>query len=349
MAELLALADPESGRAVARPPPRLHRAGPGHPPAVPRSPALYESTRPVEVARVQRCRGGHFVAANVMFEPGDHAIVVWPSLPEPSRGRARRRRGRDVCTSSTQGNGWAIDVEAAASPRSPPEDAPRRRQRAAQPDGLPPGRRDVPGRWPRIARGRLRHPPVRRGLPLPRGRPDRPPAGGCRLSDRRASRVGVMSKSFALAGLRIGWLVTLRRAVCWTRRPGSRTTRRSAPSAPAEILALVALRAREGRPRAVAVDRYCLTSRSLDGFFERQAGALPLGSPGWRLDRLPRAAGRRCRSTASPRTSSRRRACCSRRGRSSGIPATTSGWGSAGPTDGRRSSGSRPSLQRTLG
>jgi aspartate/methionine/tyrosine aminotransferase len=79
-----------------------------------------------------------------------------------------------------------------------------------------------------------------------------------------------MSKSFALAGLRIGWVAT---------RDRDRLTRVAAfkdytticSSAPAEVLALIALKARDrvlGRSRAIVTANLPL----LDGFFERWAG-----------------------------------------------------------------------------
>ena len=80
--------------------------------------------------------------------------------------------------------------------------------------------------------------------------------------------VGVMSKSFALAGLRIGWLAThdarLRDAAA---RFKDYTT--ICASAPAEILSLVALRAREAvlaRSRSIVDANLAL----LDGFFARR-------------------------------------------------------------------------------
>jgi aspartate/methionine/tyrosine aminotransferase len=93
--------------------------------------------------------------------------------------------------------------------------------------------------------------------------------------------VGVMSKSFALAGLRIGWLAThdtglLDRAA----RFKDYTT--ICASAPAEILSLVALRARDrvlGRSRGIVDGNLAL----LDAFFVRRAGQIawerPRGGP----------------------------------------------------------------------
>jgi aspartate/methionine/tyrosine aminotransferase len=102
--------------------------------------------------------------------------------------------------------------------------------------------------------------------------------------------VGVMSKSFALAGLRIGWLAThdadlLDRAM----RFKDYTT--ICASAPSEILALTALRARDAvlaRSRSIVEANLAL----VDGFLERQAAHIgwvrprggPIGFPELRAD-----------------------------------------------------------------
>ncbi len=82
--------------------------------------------------------------------------------------------------------------------------------------------------------------------------------------------IGVMSKSFALAGLRIGWLASHDRALLDAAARFKDYTTICA-SAPAEILALIALRARErvlARSQAIVEANLAL----LDGFFARQAG-----------------------------------------------------------------------------
>ena len=93
--------------------------------------------------------------------------------------------------------------------------------------------------------------------------------------------VGVMSKSFALAGLRIGWLATRdARLLDAAARFKDYTT--ICASAPAEVLAIVALRARDlslGRSRAIVDPNLAL----VDGFMARQSGRFrwtrPRGGP----------------------------------------------------------------------
>jgi aspartate/methionine/tyrosine aminotransferase len=97
---------------------------------------------------------------------------------------------------------------------------------------------------------------------------DRLPAG----ADTSATGVsiGVMSKSFALAGLRIGWIATRDRDLL-ARLASFKDYTTICASAPAEVLALIALRERDtvlARNRAIVEANLPL----LDAFFERWAG-----------------------------------------------------------------------------
>jgi aspartate/methionine/tyrosine aminotransferase len=90
-----------------------------------------------------------------------------------------------------------------------------------------------------------------------------------------------MSKSFALAGLRIGWLATHDGSLL-DRAASFKDYTTICASAPAEILSLIALRAREpvlARSRAIVEGNLAL----LDAFFERRAGQVswvrPRGGP----------------------------------------------------------------------
>ena len=84
--------------------------------------------------------------------------------------------------------------------------------------------------------------------------------------------LGVMSKSFALAGLRIGWLATRDRALL-ARVAAFKDYTTICSSAPSEILALIALRAREvvlARSQAIVAANLPL----LDAFFAARAETL---------------------------------------------------------------------------
>lgn len=106
--------------------------------------------------------------------------------------------------------------------------------------------------------------------------------------DERAVSVGVMSKSFALAGLRIGWLATRDRGVLdRCARLKDYTTICSA--APSEVLALIGLRAREtvlARSRAIVAANLLV----LDDFFARRADAFTWVRPRGSSTGFPRLA-----------------------------------------------------------
>ena len=134
---------------------------------------------------------------------------------------------------------------------------------------------------------------------------------------QRGVSLGVMSKSFAMAGLRIGWLATRDRDLL-ARCAAFKDYTTICSSAPSEILALIGLRAREqvlARSLRIVDDNLAL----LDGFFR----TAPIASPGFG-PAAARSASRGCsatsRSMTSPRGWSRPRACCCCPARSSGYP-----------------------------
>ena len=101
-----------------------------------------------------------------------------------------------------------------------------------------------------------------------------PPAAD--LSERAVS-LGVMSKAFALAGLRVGWLATRdARLMAEVARLKDYTT--ICNSAPSEILALIALRAKAtvlGRSRAIVAENLALADTFMRRF-ESEIAWLPL-------------------------------------------------------------------------
>jgi aspartate/methionine/tyrosine aminotransferase len=99
---------------------------------------------------------------------------------------------------------------------------------------------------------------------------DRLPAGADALET--GVSIGVMSKSFALAGLRIGWVATRDRSLL-ARLAAFKDYTTICSSAPSEVLALIALRARDrvlDRNRAIVAGNVA----RLDTFFDRRAGIL---------------------------------------------------------------------------
>ena len=206
-----------------------------------------------------------FAIANVHLQPGDHAIVVWPAYQ--SLHEVARASGADVTLHELRAaDGWAIDVDAMRR-----QVTPRTRLIVVNAPHNPTGSLPDPATYRAVAElaadagAILLSDEVYRFLELDPA--DRLPAGAD--VGAHGVSIGVMSKSFALAGLRIGWLASRDRALLDAAARFKDYTTICA-SAPAEILALIALRARErvlARSQAIVEANLAL----LDGFFARQA------------------------------------------------------------------------------
>ncbi|MCJ7710600.1 MAG: aminotransferase class I/II-fold pyridoxal phosphate-dependent enzyme [Chloroflexi bacterium] len=263
MADLLALADPEA--AALWHGLRLgYTEAPGHPLLRAEIATLYESITPDEVVVFSGAEEAIFAISNVLLGPGDHAIVVWPSYQ--SLHSIARAAGADVTLHELHAaDGWAIDIELLRRQVTPKTklivvNVPH------NPTGALPDiatYRAVAG-IAAEAGATLLSDEVYRFLEV--DPTDRLPAGAD-VGPHGVS-VGVMSKSFALAGLRIGWLATHDgRLLDAAARFKDYTT--ICASAPAEILSLVALRARDvvlARSRSIVGANLAL----LDGFFARR-------------------------------------------------------------------------------
>jgi len=205
----------------------------------------------------------------VLLGPGDEAIVVWPayqSLHEVARGTG----ARVVLHELVEADGWALDVDRLARSITPTTrlvviNAPH------NPTGMLPSHAE----WRALvevvedAGAYLLADEVYRFLEL--GEADRLTPGADALPGRGIS-LGVMSKSFALAGLRIGWLATRDRALL-DRAARLKDYTTICSSAPSEILALIALRARDTvleRSRAIVETNL----DHLDPFFDRWSSAI---------------------------------------------------------------------------
>ena len=287
---------------MGRPDARLH--GGARPPAAARRDRERCTTRspPDEVLTFCGAEEAIFVAANVLLGPGDHAIVTWPAYQ--SLHEVARAAGADVTLHELRASeGWAIDVErlrAQVTPRTKliVVNAPH------NPTGMLPDAatyREVAA----IAADAGATLSQRRGLPrTSRSIPPTRLPPGADVGPHGVS-LGVMSKSFAMAGLRIGWLATHDRALLEP-RPGTRTTSTICSSAPSEILALIALRARDEVIGRTPRDHRRRTSRSSTASSSARP-ATSRGSARGRLDRLPGADRRTSPSTPSPQNLARRR------------------------------------------
>jgi aspartate/methionine/tyrosine aminotransferase len=261
MAELLDLADDET-RAMWDGLTLGYTESTGHPALRAEIAALYEGLTPEDVLVFAGAEEAIFCLANTLFEPGDEAVVTWPGYQ--SLYEVARAAGADVTLHELrEDTGWAIDLDVLRRQVTPRTrlivvNAPH------NPTGMLPDRATYDGllQIASSAGAHLLVDEVYRYLELDEA--DRLPAGAEAMTD--GISLGVMSKSFAMAGLRIGWLATRDRDVL-DRCARFKDYTTICSSAPSEILALIGLRAREtvlGRSRRIVAENLAL----LDGFFD---------------------------------------------------------------------------------
>ena len=225
--------------------------------------SLYDSVRPDDVLMFAGAEEGVFLAMHSLLAPGDHAVVAWPAYQ--SLYEVARSLGASVTLvplDPTQG--WSLDADAV--------------RRAIRPNT-----RVVVINYPHSPTGALLARDAFDAIVdacaaggvalfsdevyrfLEHDAATRLPAGVDAMD--RAVSLGVMSKAFGLAGLRIGWIATrderLRRRLAALK---DYTT--ICNSAPSEVLALIALRARD-RVLARAMGIIAANLPLLDGFFAR--------------------------------------------------------------------------------
>jgi aspartate/methionine/tyrosine aminotransferase len=264
MSELLALADADARERWER----LslgYTEGQGAPVLREALAGLYPGVRPEQVLTFAGAQDALFVLMNVLLGPGAHAVVTWPGYQ--SLYEVARATGAGVTPLRLrEENGWRLDLGEL--------------ERALRPDTAlivvnfphnPTGALPDADTWRGLfalaeARGvRVLSDEVYRWMEYdPR---DTLPAA-VELSERAVS-VSVMSKSFGLAGLRVGWMVC-RDAEILARCAAFKDYTSLCNAAPSEVLALVALRARErvlARSRAILQENLA----RLDGFFSRRA------------------------------------------------------------------------------
>lgn len=266
MADLLALADDETRAMWAEL--RLgYTESTGHPLLRAEIARLYQHVEPDDVLVFAGAEEAIFCLANVALGPGDHAIVTWPGYQ--SLWEVGRATGADVSLHELrEADGWALDVDRLVAGM-----VPETRLVVVNAPHNPTGMLPTHAEWRTLTDACLAHgvhllaDEVYRYLEVDEAA--RLPAGADALPGLGIS-LGVMSKSFALAGLRIGWLATTDRALL-ARCAAFKDYTTICSSAPAEILALIALRARDrvlARSRTIVAGNVAL----LDGFFGRWAG-----------------------------------------------------------------------------
>lgn len=245
---------------------------------------IYETVSPDEILVHSGAEEAIFLFMHAVLAPGDHVVVQWPcyqSLAEVARGLGAEVslwRGRVA-------DGWAPDLD-----ELPRLLRPRTRAIVINSPHNPTGYQmpaDVFRRVVALAEDAgvtLLSDEVYREAEY--AVEDRLPAA-CDVS-RRAVSLGVMSKTYGLAGLRIGWVATHDR-VLLERLARLKDYTTICNAAPSEVLATVAL-----RHRAVLVARTRqVLSRNLDlldAFFAahadvfawRRPDAGPIAFPGLR-------------------------------------------------------------------
>lgn len=202
------------------------------------------------------CGGGAaealFLLTNALLGPGEHAVVVAPAFESvhriaPALGAAVTQVPLDP------GHGWHLDLDAVRHALRPATRAvfvnfPH------NPTGALPTRAEFEDLLALGAEAGAvvvsdevyRHLELDPGATLP---------AACDL-DEQAVSVGVMSKAYGLAGLRVGWLATRNQALLNATRAIKDYTTVCA-SAPSEVLSIIALRARNhlvARSRRIILD-----------------------------------------------------------------------------------------------
>ena len=261
MSELLELADDET-RSLWGGLRLGYTESTGHPLLRREIASLYDSIEPDEVLTFAGAEEAIFCLANVLVGPGDHAIVTWPAYQ--SLHEVARAAGADVTLHELhEADGWALDTDRLRSQLTPATrlivvNAPH------NPTGMLPDSATFHALTAIAAESgaHLLLDEVYRGLEFDVA--DRLPTGADSLP--RGISLGVMSKSFAMAGLRIGWLASHDRLLLG-RLAAFKDYTTICSSAPSEILSIVALRARDrvlARSRAIIAANLEL----LDPFFE---------------------------------------------------------------------------------
>jgi len=239
MAELVALADEETAEL-------WHRLvlgyteSPGHPSLRAEIASLYTGLDADDVYTFAGAEEGIFVAMHAWLEPGDHVVALWPTYQ--ALYEVARSIGADVTLLELrETDGWAVNVDEFAA-------------------ALRPGHtKVVVVNWPHSPTGSIADPRTFEEIArltvdagatlfsdevyrlLEHDPADRLPSGA---ETPGGVSLGVMSKAFGLAGLRVGWLATRdRELLSRCARVKDYTTICNA--APSEILALIGLRARE--------------------------------------------------------------------------------------------------------
>jgi aspartate/methionine/tyrosine aminotransferase len=262
MADLLALADDET-RGLWDHLELSYPESTGHPLLRREIASLYDTIEPDEVLTFAGAEEAIFCLVNGLVGTGDHVVVTWPGYQ--SLYEIARASGADVTLHELhEADGWALDLDRLRREVTPATELivvnlPH------NPTGMLADRATFDGLVAIAAEAgaHLLVDEVYRDLEFDPA--DRLPAGVDALPGRGIS-LGVLSKAYAMPGLRIGWLATHDRDLL-ARVAAFKDYTTICAAGPSEVLALIALRARDsvlGRSRGIVaanIDR-------LDAFFD---------------------------------------------------------------------------------
>ena len=223
--------------------------------------SLYEGVNAGEIITFAGAEEAVFLYMHAALSAGDHAVVVWPAYQ--SLHEVARSIGASVTLVPLRPRDWSLDVDAVAAAMRP-----NTRVVVINSPHSPTGAQIPPADFARLISivelhgAQLFSDEVYRFL---EHSSERLPAA----VDRSAAGVslGVMSKAFGLAGIRIGWIAT-HDAALRSRIASSKDYTTICNAAPSEILALIALRARTrvlDRAHSIIVENLA----ALEGFFSR--------------------------------------------------------------------------------
>ena len=204
-----------------------------------------------------------FICMHAMLDAGDHAVVVWPAYQ--SLHEVARSAGASVTLVPLDPRTWSLDVDAVAAAMRP-----NTKVIVINSPHSPTGAQLDPEQLVRLIGIAELH-----GVHLfsdevyrfiEHSAPQLPTAAE---SSPQGVSLGVMSKAFGMAGVRIGWIATRDRSLR-ARLASLKDYTTICSSAPSELLALIGLRARdqivERTSRIV-----CANLAVLDDFFARRS------------------------------------------------------------------------------
>ena len=222
---------------------------------------LYDGVRADDVITFAGAEEAVFLYMHAALSAGDHAVVVWPAYQ--SLHEVARSIGASVTLVPLAPRDWSLDVDAVAAAMRP-----NTRVVVINFPHSPTGAQIPPADLARLISivelhgAQLFSDEVYRFLE----HSSEPLAAAVDASAAGVS-LGVMSKAFGLAGIRIGWIAT-HDSTLRSRIAASKDYTTICNAAPSEILALIALRARAQllrRAHSIIAENLAI----LEGFFSR--------------------------------------------------------------------------------